>query len=82
MDLTGDIVALTVTPADGFISRLIQQTHQAASSRVPGHSHQSVAKQDQTSISQEARQATHHTDNQQLESRLIDLYNQKGKSAG
>jgi len=74
-------VALTVTPADGFISRLIQQTHQSASNRASAQNHRTATKQDQASISQAARQASQPTNNQQLESKLMDLYNQKGKSA-
>jgi len=71
-------VALTISPADGFISRLLQQS-QSTPARVPhGNPTPASTAQDQTSISQEARQATQGTNNQQLESRLIDLYNQKG----
>jgi len=75
-------VALTVTPADGFISRLLQQTHQSASSRPTVSPHPvAVAKQDQSSISHEARQTLQNADNSQFESKLIDLYNQKGRKA-
>ena len=76
-------MAITVTPADGFISRLLQQTHQAASNRNTASTSQqqsSPARQDQASISDEARQATQQNGNHQLESKLMDLYNQRGSN--
>jgi len=71
------IVALTVSPADGFISRLLQQTQQAAPARA-ADGKQAAPRPDQTSISSEARQAMQSSGNPNMESRLMDLYNQKG----
>ncbi len=75
-------MALTILPADGFISRLLQQS-QSTPVKVPAsaHSH-STSAQDQSSISQEAHQASERSNNQRLESKLIDLYNQKGNQVG
>ena len=79
-------MALSISPADGFISRLLQQSQNAPTSKAPASSNpQTSNKQDQSSISQEARQAgqtSHSANNQRLESKLIDLYNQKGNKAG
>jgi len=71
------IVAFTVSPADGFISRLLQQTQQAAPAKAAA-SNQPATKPDQTTISTDARQAMQSKGNQNMESRLMDLYNQKG----
>lgn len=71
-------MALSILPADGFISRLLQQS-QSTPAKAPVSSPTPAPNtQDQTSISQEARQATQGEGNQRLESKLIDLYNQKG----
>jgi len=71
-------VALTILPADGFISRLLQQS-QSTPAKVPVINPTPAPNvQDQASISQEARQATEGNTNQRLESKLIDLYNQNG----
>jgi len=75
------IVALTVTPADGFISRLLQQTHTSARKVPAGKAQPAAVKADQSSISQEARQANQSSSHQQMESKLMDLYNQKGRNA-
>ena len=76
-------MALTVTPADGFISRLLQQTHTSSARKVPtGKAQPAAAKTDQSSISPEARQANQSASHKQLESKLIDLYNQRGNSRG
>ncbi len=79
-------MALSISPADGFISRLLQQSQNTPTSKAPASSTpQTSNKQDQSSISQEARQAgqtSQAANNQQLESKLIDLYNQKGNKAG
>nr|WP_194334968.1 hypothetical protein [Mariprofundus sp. KV] len=64
-------------PSDGFITRLLQQAHHTAP-KVPPASNQQAAKPDQMSISNEARQATESQGNHRLESKLMDLYNQKG----
>lgn len=75
-------MALTVTPADGFISRLLQQTHTTSARKIPaGKAQPAAAKTDQSSISQEARQANQSASHQQMESKLMDLYNQKGRNA-
>jgi len=83
--LRGVVVALTISPADGFISRLIQQTQQSASAKKtdqhPATGAQGQVSKDQTSISSEARQALQASHNQDMESKLIDLYNQKGSRA-
>ncbi|WP_236075321.1 hypothetical protein [Mariprofundus sp. EBB-1] len=71
-------MALSILPADGFITRLLQQS-QSTTAKVPaGHSKPAPNVQDQASISQEARQATQGENSNPLESKLIDLYNQKG----
>ncbi|PJA32095.1 MAG: hypothetical protein CO187_05815 [Zetaproteobacteria bacterium CG_4_9_14_3_um_filter_53_7] len=72
-------MALTVLPSDGFISRLLQQAHRPAPSTAPQTQH-SPAQPDQMSISSEARQASHAPSNNNLESKLMEMYNQKGKS--
>jgi len=76
---TGVFVALVISSADGFISRLLKQDHHA----MPGaqSSGSKAARQDQLSISSQARLATQSTGGHRLESRLIDLYNQEGKNA-
>lgn len=71
-------MSLTISPADGFISRLLQQTRQAAPAKAPATTTSSGFKPDQTSISPEARQAIQDSNHQSMESRLLDLYNQKG----
>jgi len=74
-------MAVTISPADGFISRLIQQTQQASSAKqsaMPPPTANQNASRDQSSISPEARQAMQGANQQDLESRLLDLYNQKG----
>ncbi|PIP02464.1 MAG: hypothetical protein COW18_09170 [Zetaproteobacteria bacterium CG12_big_fil_rev_8_21_14_0_65_54_13] len=71
-------MALTVSPADGFISRLLQQTQQAAPAKAAAGKQAAAPRPDQTSISAEARQAMQSTGDQNMESRLMDLYNQKG----
>lgn len=70
-------MALTILPSDGFITRLLQQAHHTAP-KAPPASNQQATKPDQMSISNEARQATESTGNHRLESKLMDLYNQKG----
>ena len=71
-------MALTVMPSDGFISRLLQQAHRPAPAPAPEASKSSSAA-DQMSISQEARQSSQSADNnQRLESKLLEMYNQKG----
>ncbi|OIO74802.1 MAG: hypothetical protein AUJ57_01430 [Zetaproteobacteria bacterium CG1_02_53_45] len=72
-------MALTVLPSDGFISRLLQQAHRPAPS-TPPQPQQSAPRPDQMSISNEARQASHAPGNNSLESKLMEMYNQKGKS--
>jgi len=76
------VVALTISPADGFISRLLQQSQSTPAKATNTNSAPTPTdKQDQTSISQEARQASENS-NGNLESKLIDLYNQKGNNVG
>ncbi len=72
-------MALVISPSDGFISRLLKQGQHD----VPGAQEAAgkPARQDQLSISSQARQAMQTTGDKSPESRLIDLYNQKGKSA-
>jgi len=77
--MIGALVALAISPTDGFISRLLKQEHHAAP--VARTDKREAAQPDQLSISSQARQATQPTGGQRLESRLIDLYNQEGKSA-
>lgn len=72
-------MALIVSPADGFISRLLQQSRQAAPGKAAAN--RSAPKPDQTSISSEARQAMQSTNYQNMESKLMDMYNQKGGRA-
>ncbi|MDX8405209.1 MAG: hypothetical protein R8K50_03570 [Mariprofundus sp.] len=71
-------MALPISPADGFISRLLQQTRQTAPAKVASGSQAPASKPDQASISPEARQAMQGTSQQHMESKLMDLYNQKG----
>ena len=71
-------MALTILPSDGFITRLLQQAHHTAPKAPPASNNQQTAKPDQMSISNEARQATETSANHRLESKLMDLYNQKG----
>lgn len=73
-------MASPISPSNGFITRLLQQTtHTPTKSAVDKHE-APASKPDQTSISQEARQAASNADsNKQVESKLIELYNQKGK---
>lgn len=71
-------MAMTISPADGFISRLLQQSRQTAPAKAPTTATSQGFKPDQTSISPEARQAIQGSNHQSMESRLLDLYNQKG----
>ena len=75
-------MAFTISPADGFISRLLQQSQAAPVKAPAGNATPAPNTQDQSSISHEARQATQGNNSDRLESKLIDLYNQKGKQAG
>ena len=70
-------MALTVKPSDGFISRLLQQAHRPAPSEVV-ETNKSAPTSDQMSISQAARDPSQAADNQRLESKLLQMYNQKG----
>ena len=73
-------MALPVLPSNGFITRLLQQTTQTPTVNAQKSSEKAAEKADQTSISNEARQANNAVDNNpQLESKLIELYNQKGQ---
>lgn len=71
-------MAIPVSPSSGFITRLLQQTAQQSSTANNVTSNRNIPKTDATSISAEARLA-HKNDNQQLENKLIELYNQKGQ---
>ena len=80
-------MALPVLPSNGFITRLLQQTNPSPAASTPATSDKVTAKPDQTSISDEARQASKSSgnaqeSNTQLESKLIELYNQKGQGQG
>lgn len=75
----GVVVALTILPSDGFITRLLQQAHHSAPA--PSGGGKAPPKQDQVLISNEARQATQASSGQHLESKLMELYNQKGEGA-
>ena len=72
-------MAAPIQPSNGFITRLLQQTTPAASPSSAGTEQRSSAKPDQLSISHEARQAQSGTPNHRLESKLLELYNQKGE---
>lgn len=74
-------MALTVLPSDGFINRLLQQAHNSAAPKTQPSGQPAKSGQDQVSISSEAREAT-QTSNHQLESKLMELYNQKGSTKG
>ena len=76
---TGELVALVISPTDGFISRLLKQGPQAAPGAQSGSS--KPARQDQLSISTQARQVAQPAGSHHLESRLMELYNQEGKNA-
>ena len=75
-------MALPVLPSNGFITRLLQQTTQASSTQnLQRNTPTPTAdKPDSMSISNEARQAMKGEGSSQLESKLIELYNQQGKS--
>ncbi len=75
-------MALTVQPSDGFINRLLQQAHHA-SPKSTASSQPSSAGKDQVSISSQARNAgeAELASNHQLESKLMELYNQKGNTS-
>ncbi|GAV20464.1 hypothetical protein MMIC_P1430 [Mariprofundus micogutta] len=73
-------MAITALPSDGFISRLLQQAHRPAPNAAP-QSGQPAAKDDQMTFSNEARQASQPSGSQNLESKLMEMYNQKGKSS-
>jgi len=71
-------VALTVHPTDGFINRLLQQSSRPTAQPVAETS-RSISADDQVSISSEARQATEAAEpNRNLESKLLQMYNQNG----
>lgn len=70
-------MGFSISPVDGFITRLLQQTHQSAA-KAPAAAQPQAQKPDQVSISSEARQAGQVAGNDALESRLMDLYNRKG----
>ncbi len=72
-------MAFAILPSDGFINRLLQQAQHSAPSALSGGS-RAAAQQDQMSISNEARQAIQSTGSN-LESQLMELYNQEGKNA-
>ena len=77
-------MALSILPSDGFITRLLQQAHQPAPKAAPTGSNSPTQKPDQVSISNDARQATESSStagNHRLESKLMDLYNQKGQGS-
>jgi len=73
------VVALVISSADGFINRLLKQGQHVAPAAQASSS--KPARSDQLSISSQARQATQLADAHRPESRLIELYNQQGKSA-
>ena len=69
-------MAIPVSPSSGFITRLLQQATQHTSN-APNTAPQPSSQKDNALISNEARQANKNT-SQQLESKLIELYNHKG----
>ncbi|MDX8404025.1 MAG: hypothetical protein R8K54_06420 [Mariprofundaceae bacterium] len=71
-------MALTVHPTDGFINRLLQQTTRPAAQPVAEKRSDTDGK-DQVSISSQARQTlTSSPPDTQLESKLLQMYNQNG----
>ena len=73
-------MALTVHPTDGFINRLLQQSARPSAQPVSETRHE-LGGQDQVSISSEARQSAEATPNRNLESKLLQMYNQNGGSS-
>ena len=69
---------IPVSPSSGFITRLLQQTSQHSTTASHATGNRNIPKADTTFISAEARHA-HKNDTQQLENKLIELYNQKGQ---
>ncbi|MDQ6977160.1 MAG: hypothetical protein Q9M75_03510 [Ghiorsea sp.] len=69
-------MAIPVSPSNGFITRLLQQATQHTSN-ASNTAPQPSPQKDSTLISDEARQANKNT-SQQLENKLIELYNHKG----
>ena len=65
-------MAIPISPSSGFITRLLQQATQHTS-----NASNTAPQKDNTLISDEARQANKNT-SQQLENKLIELYNHKG----
>jgi hypothetical protein len=73
-------MTLTVHPTDGFINRLLQNSLRATPVR---HASGKASEADQMSISQAARQSSAEANpgrNTQLESRLLQMYNNRGDS--
>lgn len=73
-------MAAPISPSNGFITRLLQQTTQNNTIVSQSGNTLGATKADQTSISPEARQANKGTANDKLESKLIELYNQNGRN--
>ncbi|MDQ7002003.1 MAG: hypothetical protein Q9N02_04870 [Ghiorsea sp.] len=71
-------MAIPVSPSSGFITRLLQQTSQHSTTAPHATPNKSASRSDVTSFSNAARQA-HNNDNQQLETKLLELYNHKGQ---
>ncbi|WP_051938387.1 hypothetical protein [Ghiorsea bivora] len=71
-------MAIPVSPSSGFITRLLQQTSQQSTAATRATANRNMPKTDASFISAEARHA-YKNDNQQLENKLIELYNQKGQ---
>ena len=77
-------MAISILPSDGFITRLLQQAHHSTPKATAPSNSAPAQQPDQVSISHDARQATETNTpvgNHRLESKLMDLYNQKGESS-
>ncbi|MDQ6992565.1 MAG: hypothetical protein Q9M31_03765 [Mariprofundus sp.] len=71
-------MALTISPADGFISRLLQQSQSNSPAKAAVVKQaQAQSKADQASISPEAQAAMQNGGSAKADSKLIDMYNQK-----
>ena len=76
-------MASPILPSNSFITRLLQQTSQNNTqiNQLADSKEAVTIKPDQTNFSDEARQANKDDTRPQLESKLIELYNQKGQGS-
>jgi len=73
-------VALTVHPTDGFINRLLQQSSRTTAQPL-AEKGSVLGGRDHVSISKEARdQSSRSAPDMRLESKLLQMYNQKSGS--